>query len=161
MGVGQCMASMGAAMASAILCIDHNHNTVRRSLAAHRPLRGAALGAWAHIIGCLCACREHTWVWAVTVAVAMMAAVMMAGAMAATAGIDAFREWDMAARCRQSQHPRVPNSLDFFFRVFELALHHAVGLAERSPNPPSDSKMSNLVAGDSIFRFLHRHRRGT
>ena len=44
MGVGQCMASMGAAMASAILCIDHNHNTVRRSLAAHRPLLGAALG---------------------------------------------------------------------------------------------------------------------
>ena len=44
MGVGGCMASMGAAMASAILCIDHDYNTVRRSSVAHRPLLGVALG---------------------------------------------------------------------------------------------------------------------
>ena len=44
------MASMRAAMASAILCIHRNGNTVWHRLAAHRSLLGAALGLTVHRI---------------------------------------------------------------------------------------------------------------
>ena len=45
------MASMGAAMASAILCIHRNRNTVRYRLAAHRSSLGATLGLM--MVGCV------------------------------------------------------------------------------------------------------------
>ena len=45
------MASMRAAMASAILCIHRNRNTVWHRLAAHRSSLGAALGLM--IVGCV------------------------------------------------------------------------------------------------------------
>ena len=51
------MASMGAAMASAILCIHRNRNTVRHRLAAHRSSFGAALGLM--MVGCVLVCSTY------------------------------------------------------------------------------------------------------
>ena len=51
------MASMGAAMASAILCIHHNRNTVWYRLAAHRSSLGAALGLM--MVGCVLVCSTY------------------------------------------------------------------------------------------------------
>ena len=49
----------------------------------------------------------------------------------------------------------------FFFRVFGIGLHLALGLTEKCMNTPSNSKMSYLVAGNFISRFSRGRGRGT
>ena len=50
---------------------------------------------------------------------------------------------------------------DFFFRIFEIALHHSVGLTERSPNPPSNFSLGKHGTGNFSFCPQHGRRRGT
>ena len=61
---------------------------------------------------------------------------------------------------RRGQHigGRQKNVENFFF-VFEIQDHHAVELTERSSNSPSDSSLSEHVAGDSTFSFYSRRPR--
>ena len=60
-------------------------------------------------------------------------------------------------RCQQSQRPRERKSRKKKIKVFEIALHHAVGLAERSSNPPSDFSLGKQGTGD--FSFCPQHGR--
>ena len=59
---------------------------------------------------------------------------------------------------RATHHTSSPaKKSENLFSIFSgIKEYHAVGLSERSPNPPSDPSLSKHVAGDPGFRFSAR-----